>query len=57
MPVNAVIQNGKTVGYRWGDAGEIYTIAQYGNDLAKYKALAQGSAITNSMMQKGQVPQ
>lgn len=45
MPVREVRRNGVLVGYRWGNSGKLYRIAEYGKDGAYRKALEQGRAI------------
>ena len=58
MPVHQVVQDGKVIGYRYGDTGKLYTIAECGTDAAaRFRAIMQARAIEQSQTQAGQTPQ
>jgi hypothetical protein len=55
MPINEVIQNGKKIGYRFGETGQIFTIADAGSDAAaKFKALMAAQNNTTQQVMNGQ---
>lgn len=57
MPVHQVVQDGKVIGYRYGETGKLYTIAECGSDAAaRFKAIMQARAIEQSQQQAGQTP-
>ena len=53
MPVVEVKSSGKVTGYKFGQLGKLYTVAKYGKELAKYKAVMQAKAIQVAKRLKG----
>ena len=52
MPVRPITKNGKTIGYRWGKTGKLYTIKKYGKRKAKTLSQKQAKAIYASGYKK-----
>ena len=53
MPVQSVSEGGKVIGYKYGNTGKLYLVSEYGDALAKFKALQQAAAIENSQQMAG----